>query len=188
VHVLDFVRAQLPTTTARVLEVGCGDGELARALATAGYPVLAIDPEAPDGPLFRRSTIEDFGEPGPFDAVVASRSLHHVNDLAVALDKIASLLNVGGVVVVDDFAWERVDAPTAERVGIPFAEWREEHDHLHTSLKMLNELDARFTRRLFSWEPYLYREGRRIVTEEDERDLIEAGRLPAIGFHYVGRR
>jgi SAM-dependent methyltransferase len=188
VDVLDFVRAELPATAARVLEVGCGDGELARALSTAGYHVLAIDPEAPDGPLFRRSTIEDLDEPGPFDAVVASRSLHHVDDLAVALDKVASLLEVGGAVLVDDFAWERLDAATAERVDIPFRDWREEHDHLHISAKMLSELDARFTRRSFSWEPYLYREGRHVVTEEAERDLIEAGRLPAIGFRYVGRR
>ena len=186
--VISFVLGELQPPPARVLEVGCGDGHLARALASAGYDVLAIDPEAPRGPIFRRTTIERLDEPGPFNAVVASRSLHHFNDVAVALDKVASLLEVGGAVLIDDFAWERLDATAAERVGIPFRHWREEHDQLHTSVEMLSELDARFTRRSFSWEPSLYREGRHVVTEEDERDLIEAGRLPAIGFRYVGVR
>jgi SAM-dependent methyltransferase len=189
VDVLDFVLAELPATTARVLEVGCGNGELAKALSAAGCRVLAIDPEAPDGPLFRRSLIENLDEPaGTFEAVVASRSLHHVDDLAVALDKVASVLEVGGAVLIDDFAWERLDAAAADLVGIPFDDWREEHDHLHSSVEMLSELDARFTRRAFSWEPYLYREGHHAVTEEAEQVLIEAGQLPAIGFRYVGRR
>src|SRR5688500_2513925 len=78
--VTEFVFAVLPPTPARVLEVGCGSGDLARELSAAGYDVLAIDPEAPEGPIFRRSTIEELDERSPFDAVVASRSLHHVGD------------------------------------------------------------------------------------------------------------
>ena len=42
--VIAFVRAALPPPPARVLEVGAGDGELAAALAAAGYDVVAIDP------------------------------------------------------------------------------------------------------------------------------------------------
>ena len=53
-----FVLTQLPPPPARVLEVGCGDeGGVAYALDAAGYDVLGIDPHAPDGPLFRRTTI-----------------------------------------------------------------------------------------------------------------------------------
>jgi hypothetical protein len=65
-----FVHEHLPA--ARVLEVGCGRGDLARAMARAGDRVAAIDPDAPDGDLFRTTTLEDFTEPEPFDAVVAS--------------------------------------------------------------------------------------------------------------------
>jgi len=189
VDVLDFVLAELPPPSgARVLEVGCGDGELAGTLAAAGFDVLAIDPEAPEGSLFRRTTIEELEESGPFDAVVASRSLHHVADLAVALDRIAGLLLGGGLVVIDDFGWERLDDASANRVGIGLEQWRHEHDHLHPSDTMLCELDARFTRRSFSWEPYFYREAHHAVTEDVERELIDGGQLPPIGFRYVGNR
>ncbi len=169
-----------------MLELGCGDGELARAISAAGHSVLAIDPEAPEGSIFRRSTIEELHAPASFDAVVASRSLHHVTDLALALDKVVDLLDQGGVVVVDDFGWERLDPATADRAGFPLEEWRDEHEHLHTSAAMLDELGKRFVRRSFSWEPYLYREARRVLTVDDERRLIQEGRLQAIGFRYVG--
>src|SRR4029450_12822815 len=87
VELTEFVLSQLPPASARVLEVGCGKGEVARALAAKGYDIVAIDPEAPDGPIFRRTTIEDFQDPGSFDAVVASLALHHVEDLRGGLDK-----------------------------------------------------------------------------------------------------
>ena len=180
--------AELPPAPARVLEVGCGEGELATQLADAGYDVLAIDPEAPDGPLFRQARIEDFDSTDTFDAVVAQLSLHHVGDLAVALDKVVDLLAPEGRLVIDDFGWERLDEAAAERVGISYGEWREEHEHLHTAAAMLEVLDDRFIRRTFSWEPFLYRESRRVLDEEQERKLIAEGRLPAVGFQYVGER
>ena len=184
-----FVLEELPPAPARVLEVGCGTGELATALAEAGYDVLAIDPDAPpEGALFRRTRIEDFDSPDEFDAVVAQLSLHHVADLAVALDKVLDVLSAEGRLVVDDFGWELLDEATAERVGIPFDEWCEEHDHLHTAEAMLRALDERFVRRTFSREPFLFREGRGVMDEARERSLMAQGRLPAIGFQYVGIR
>jgi ubiquinone/menaquinone biosynthesis C-methylase UbiE len=186
--ITEFVLGKLPPPPARVLEVGCGCGELARTLAVAGYDVVAIDPEAPDGPIFRRSTIENLNEPGHFEAVVASRSLHHVADLAVALDRMAAILPPGGSVVIDEFGWERLDVRSAERVGIAIEEWREEHADLHTSEAMVRELDRRFSRRSFSWEPYLYRESREVVSEVNEREFIAAGEIEATGFRYVGVR
>ena len=180
--------AELPPRGARVLEVGCGSGELATALAEAGYDVLAIDPEAPDGPLFRRTKIEDLDPTDRYDAVVASLSLHHVADLAVALDKIAGLLAPAGRVVIDEFGWERLDERAAEQVGIPYEEWQAEHERLHTGRAMLRELDERFIRGSLSWEPFLFRESRQVLDEAHERMLIAEGRLPALGFQYVGER
>jgi SAM-dependent methyltransferase len=183
-----FVLGELPSAPARVLEVGCGSGDLAHALAEAGYEVLAVDPDAPEGPLFRRVRIEDVDSTETFDAVVAQLSLHHVADLGTGLDKVVDLLGPRGRLVIDDFGWERLDERAAEDVGIPFDEWREEHEHLHTAEAMLAEMDARFVRRTFRWEPFLFREGRRVMDEARERTLIGEGRLPAIGFQYVGER
>jgi SAM-dependent methyltransferase len=188
VDVAEFVLREVPPPPARVLEVGCGQGDLAHALAAAGYSVLAIDPEAPEGRIFRRATIEELDEAGPFDAVVASRSLHHVSDLLVALDKIAGLLRAGGILLIDEFGWERLHGRSADHVGIAVEEWREEHAGLHTAGSMIGELEKRFSRRSLSWEPYLYRESREVVTEAEERKLIETGRIEAIGFRYVGLR
>jgi SAM-dependent methyltransferase len=188
VAVATFVLHELPPPPARVLEVGCGAGDLARELAAAGYDVLAIDPDAPHGSIFRRTTIEELGDAGPFDAVVASRALHHVFDLTAALEQTAAVLRTGGAVVIDDFAWERLDARSAARVGIPLDEWCEEHAELHTSDAMIGGLDKRFERRWFSWEPYLFRESREVVSEGEERNLIETGEIQAIGFRYVGVR
>lgn len=201
-HLTDFVLAHVPPVPARVLEVGCGRGDLARALAAAGYEVTAIDPEAPEGPLFRRVTLEDFAEPELFDVVVASRSLHHGADLADAADKIAALLRPGGVLVLNEFAKERLEGPTAEwyyaqRRALAAAGGRaapgtfeeclyEEHADIHAYGDMWLELDRHFGERAFVWVPYLHDELGEVVTEELERSLIEAGAIQATGFRYVG--
>ena len=112
----EFVLGQIGEPPARVLEVGCGEGELARALARVGHSVTAIDPWAPEGPIFRRARIEEFSDPEPFDHVVASLSLHHVEDLRMALSNIADLLRAGGTLVMVEFAWDRIDEATAEWV------------------------------------------------------------------------
>jgi ubiquinone/menaquinone biosynthesis C-methylase UbiE len=200
-----FVLAQLPPVPARVLEVGCGQGDLARTLAQAGHEVTAIDPEASAGPLFRRVSLEDFAEPGPFDAVVASRSLHHIHDLAAALDRIAGLLRPGGVLVLNEFAKERLDPPTAEwyyerrlelaaaggkdapaSLDVCLREWEDDHAELHSSRDMHHQLLARFDERFFAWEPYLHEELQEAASEAEERRLIEAGVIQATGFRWVG--
>lgn len=200
-----FVLAHLPPVPARVLEVGCGEGALAHALAQAGYVITAIDPEAPEGPLFRNVTLEEFAEPGPFDAVVASRSLHHVEGLAVALDRIAALLASGGVLIVSEFAKERLDRPTAEwyldmrraraatgSAAAPSSldeclrEWEKDHADLHSYEAMRTALDARFHERFFAWVPYLHHELGQVAPEAAEQELIDAGAIRATGFRYVG--
>jgi 2-polyprenyl-3-methyl-5-hydroxy-6-metoxy-1,4-benzoquinol methylase len=108
-----FILTHVRLPSAAILEVGCGGGDLARSLADAGHRVTAIDPDAPEGALFRRVSLEEFDEAGPFEAVVASRSLHHVPDLDAAVEKIDSLLVRGGLILLDDYAKERFDGRTA---------------------------------------------------------------------------
>ena len=197
----EFTLSQLPAAPQRVLEVGCGyEGGVAPSLARAGYDVLAIDPEAPDGPLYRRITLEELDEPASFDAVVAGRVLHHVHPLGPALDK---LVRLAPLLIVDEFAWNHMDEPTVswyegqhrllvaagrEPKGPPdLGEWHARHTDLHPYETLRAELDARYDVELFEWRPYFYVWLDGPVSEALESALIDARAIRPIGFRYVGR-
>jgi SAM-dependent methyltransferase len=160
VELIDFVLSQLPPAPARVLEVGCGKGDLALALDAGGYDVVAIDPEAPQGAIFRRTTIEAFDDADSFDVVVASLALHHVDDLGGVLDKLVAMLR--GPLILNEHAWDRLQPMTRE--------WEEEHAGLHGYAAMRTELDSRFEERYFEWRPY----------------PVDGEEVPGLGFRYVG--
>jgi SAM-dependent methyltransferase len=203
--VRSFVLAHLPTPPARILEVGCGSGELVFEMSRRGYEVVGIDPDAPDGAPFRRVTLEDFSTSERFDAVLANRSLHHIGDLRGGIDKIHSLLVSGGGLILNEFAWDRMDQATAawylDRVRDPGPkeaslrpgafpdEWIAEHEGLHGFDALRAEVGQRFDEELFEWTPYIahyYLE--RYDLEEEETRLIESGDIQAMGFRYVGVR
>jgi SAM-dependent methyltransferase len=201
----EFAREYLPAPPARVLDVGCGQGELTTALAVAGYDVLGIDPLAPPGDLFRRLKLEDVEETEQFDGVVAGFSLHHVSDLELGIEKIARLLRPGGVLVVDEFAWDRLDETTldwlyGQRRALAAAghgeapashdelrrEWDAEHLGLHGYTALREGIDARFEERAFARTPFLHRLVGGVATEVLEQALIDAGAIQALGFRYAG--
>jgi hypothetical protein len=198
----EFALSQLPEPPRRVLEVGCGhEGGVAPALAAAGYDVLAIDPHAPEGALYRQITLDELDDPGPFDAVVAGRVLHHVHPLAPALDKLVAL---APLLILDEFAWNHVDEPTIdwyesqhrvlvaaghEPKGPPdLGEWRARHADLHPYETLRTEVDARYDESHFEWRPYFYRWLEGPATESLEAGLIAAGAIRPIGFRYAGVR
>jgi SAM-dependent methyltransferase len=204
----DFLGAQLPAPPVRVLEVGCGRGELAQALAERGFEVVAIDPNAPEGLIFGRVGLEEFSDSRGFDAVVASVSLHHIEDLAGAVDKIASFLPQGGVLALEEFAKERLAGATAlwyyhQRCALAaagredtlpdhFDEWehRSKGDHadIHPVSEIRSALERRFVERHFEWTPYLYSHRLDDAVEPLERRLISEGAINATGLLYVGER
>ena len=192
----DWALEALRDSPRRVLEVGCGDGELALALAAAGHDVVAIDPEAPLGAIFRRLTLEELPPSAPFDAVVASFSLHHIADIEAAADKVAAMLVPEGRFVVNEFAWERLDGRAAGwvagllgGVSVPdlAGKWEEEHRDLHTGAAVLDALERRFDRLRLEWVPYIARMLRRPELEADEARAIAAGTLDPVGFRWSGR-
>ena len=90
-----------------VLEIGCGTGGFTEIFAQTGARITAVDisPDLlalararnlPAGNVeFLQCRFEDCGELGPFDAVIGSSILHHL-DLQPALARIFELLKPGG--------------------------------------------------------------------------------------------
>ena len=89
------------------LEIGCGTGLFTELLAATGARIAAVDlsPELlalararnlpTDQVRFLLKPFEQCGSLGPFDSVVGSSVLHHL-DLDAALKRIAQLLKPGG--------------------------------------------------------------------------------------------
>jgi len=188
-----------------VLEIGCGsDGGLVELLASRGYEVLGVDPEAPEGERYLRETFQEAGTRllrDEWDAVVAGRVLHHVNPLDEGLDLLAAL---APLVVVDEFAVDRIDRAAQDWYEVhhsmlrasgvePFGprdldEWRERHPDLHPQVVLLAALRERWDEIVLEWRPYLYRWLGGPSSEALEQTLIGAGAFEAIGYRWAGRR
>jgi len=117
-YTYDFVRRFLPRGCRRILEVGCGTGELAARLSKDGYVVIAIDSDRDSVAAARRlgvnahvATWPDFDQ-GQFDAVLFTRSLHHIHPPGESVRHAADCLANGGRIIVEDFAYESADEKT----------------------------------------------------------------------------
>lgn len=139
-HYHGWLLRQVPPGS-RVLDVGCGTGELARRLSARGHRVDAVDRSAemidharstesgvrwlhgdvldPDLPL----------DPAGYDAVLALSSLHHL-PLRPALTRLGGLVRPGGRLAVvglyraataADRALESVTLPANAAVGLVLA-------------------------------------------------------------------
>ena len=90
----------------RILDVGTGEGQLARRLSSAGAAVIGIDPTVAQigeaarrggGPAYVRSGADalPFGD-ATFDAVVACLVFEHIDEVDQAINEVARVLEVGG--------------------------------------------------------------------------------------------
>ena len=103
------VAALVPPDCRRVLEVGCGAGELGRALKEHGYFVAGVELVAEAAEAARRhldqvvtADVEADGlpfSPGSFDAVIFADVLEHLIDPWRGLREAAELLVPGGCVI-----------------------------------------------------------------------------------------
>lgn len=142
----------------RVLEVGCGNGQLAWRLAHLGHDVVALDIALPverprhPGLRFERADFFQYKDE-PFDAVIFTSSLHHLSPLDAAVKRARNLLKPGGLIAVDDFDLLAPDEATLRwyyeaqsllaHAGLlsgaplpgqqhesPLLRWQEEHAHV----------------------------------------------------------
>ncbi|KAL1920869.1 uncharacterized protein VTP21DRAFT_11504 [Calcarisporiella thermophila] len=133
-YFINFLAPLLPPAPApiRILDVGCGQGQLARALLQnvfverPGSTLVAIDPN-PKSISILKAKIDDTngieilnddflkysGEKQSFDVVVMQLSLHHLFPLEEAVLHAHSFLRNNGILLAEDFERIPLDSPTA---------------------------------------------------------------------------
>lgn len=197
-----LVQTNIGRHPCKVLYVGPGLGHIALELARAGHDVTAVDIDQEAIALATRAAETDpfrneRGELsyevaefpggcraiGPYDRVLFSRVLHHIEDPGAAVDRAADLLSSRGRVVCVEFAHDRVGPagtrwiararirlsrsgwwpdPVArsperemERVA---RQWRTDHEDegLNPLRGMRDPLRKRFRLQRLVWHPYLF--------------------------------
>ena len=118
IHYYPLVLAAVPPGCQRVLEMGCGEGMLARQLACRVPRVVGIDQDTANIELARRQGPDgqvefvcgDFlTHPFPlasFGLIACVAALHHM-DAAAALTRMGQLLVPGGILVIVGLARSR---------------------------------------------------------------------------------
>jgi SAM-dependent methyltransferase len=145
---LRYCEEHLPARS-RILDVGCGAGELTRRLQDAGHRVIGIDSEPEEiekalalGVDARHADFLQF-EDDPFDVILFSFSLHHVFPLEGALEHVDRLLGPDGLLLAEEFAWDEMDQSSArwfygmwsllDSCGVLSGEYGEGGEHHHHS-------------------------------------------------------
>jgi 2-polyprenyl-3-methyl-5-hydroxy-6-metoxy-1,4-benzoquinol methylase len=108
IHYHSVLLNRVPVGVATALDVGCGEGTLARQLRARVPHVVGLDPDAASIAQAREQSTDseiayvrgDFLDypfkPESFDVITCVATLHHV-DLVQGLERFDSLLRVGGV-------------------------------------------------------------------------------------------
>ena len=173
-----------------------------------GYSVVAIDSDRDSiaaarglGVNARVATWPDFAS-GRFDAVLFTRSLHHIHPLPESIKHAAESLVKGGLIIVEDFAYESTDEKTLRwfTSAIRFLEatglltvgdelldkvlsktetlkaWRQNHENeLHTAAEIDAQLEKALGRVIRENAAYYFRYIANAMTAIKKRDAIVQG-------------
>lgn len=130
-----FVRTMMPQPGQRILEIGCGNGYLALELARDGHIVVGLDKSQEILAVAEHTQLEhprthgfgkldyvcaDIGSwsarEGSFDTVILNRTLHHLHDFQSILANMRHLLTPNGLLICQDYAYDRFTDHTASWV------------------------------------------------------------------------
>jgi SAM-dependent methyltransferase len=195
-----WVTATLPQPPARVLEVGAGDGALARRLRVGGWDVTAIDPKSGAAEVLPVALVDLPESAGSFDAAVAVVSLHHVEPLETSVERLAAALEPGALLLVDEFDVDALDERAAtwwlaQRHALGGDDPETPTELMATMREKVHSIDV-LTGALRPWfeigEPqrgtYLYRWKLDESLHPLESGLVARGVLPATGVRLVAKR
>jgi len=117
---LGFLKSHVPVG-ANILEIGCGEGQVASELLSHGYHVTAVDSDPEVIARARKRGVPavlgswpQFGGGLFFDAIAFTRSLHHIGALDEAIARARELLEPTGLLLIEDFSFEDADEATID--------------------------------------------------------------------------
>lgn len=101
-----FRHLALPGKSAKLLDIGCGNGDFVRLASSLGWDAQGMDPDPKAVAAARKIglTVNQGGFPrtgfpdGQFDAVTLSHVIEHVHDPIVALREVHRILKPGGMI------------------------------------------------------------------------------------------
>ncbi|ALG11696.1 class I SAM-dependent methyltransferase [Kibdelosporangium phytohabitans] len=108
IHYHPVVLSAVPASARNALDVGCGEGTLARALRAKVPAVTGVDLDQPSVDLARRfgddisyvvGDVLEHEFSSSFDFIASVATLHHM-DAKAALTRLSSLLRPGGTMVI----------------------------------------------------------------------------------------
>lgn len=194
----------------RVLDVGCGDGSMV-AVLTERYDAIGVDPGAEPGPTVIAVPFEQL-DIAPVDVIVASLSLHHLGDTDAAVAALRRAAHPGTQLLVREFDRVRMDDPATLRwwfhqrqaldavdpdprdLPLPatfdeFVEWWRTmmQHHVRPWVEVQQMIAAAgFVTRREQWGPHLFRWGLGDGLCPVEQQLIDRGRVVAVGVRWHG--
>jgi 2-polyprenyl-3-methyl-5-hydroxy-6-metoxy-1,4-benzoquinol methylase len=129
-RIADYLKRKGVSRSAKIIDVGCGTGELLLYLQSQGYQslygndisemMLKIASNKVKNGVFFHGSINKVQIPEKFDFIIITEALHHIPDLELTFESLKKLLNPNGEIVLlePNEKWFFEDFPSKRRSAI----------------------------------------------------------------------